>query len=105
MEPPGLLADLLEESAQLFHNRCAILHRVFHAEWHKRLAEAVGREQIEHPDDPPAEVEARAARRLAAVRKALRDGRREMLREQERERAARDEAIRAYVGEEKGRAA
>lgn len=96
-EPPTLLDDLLEASAQRFHGRCAIVQRVFHEQWLKSLAEAIAREQIEHLDAPAALVEARARQRLRPVWEALRQGKRDMIREQESERAARDEAIRAYV--------
>ena len=96
-EPPTLLDDLLEDSSRLYHNRCAVVQRVFHRQWLETLAEWVGRGQIEHPDDAPAAVEARARRRLRPVWLALREGQREMIREQAEARAARDQAIRAYV--------
>ncbi|MFO0843559.1 MAG: hypothetical protein U0797_14340 [Gemmataceae bacterium] len=96
-EPPTLLEDLLEDSARLYHNRCAVTHRVFHVEWLKQLAEAVAREQAKRPGDQTAEVERRARRRLAYVRQALREGRKVLLGELERERSARDQAIRAFV--------
>jgi hypothetical protein len=96
-EPPTLLDDLLEVSARLYHNRCAVIQRAFHQEWLKALGEKVGEEQIERPDDPVALVEARARESLRTLRTALREGQREMIREQEAARAARDQAIRAYV--------
>jgi hypothetical protein len=96
-EPPTLLDDLLEDSARLYHHHCAIIQRVFHERWLTALAEKIGEEQIEHPDDAPAAVEARVRGCLCSVRAALREGQREMIREQAEARAARDQAIRAYV--------
>ena len=62
------------------------------------LDDAVAREQIEHPDDSPARVEARVRQRLQRCKAALAAARREMIETEERDRARRDKAIRAYVG-------
>lgn len=96
-EPPTLLEDLLEDSARLYHNRCAIAHRVFHAEWLKRLAEAITRERSRHPNDPHEEAQRQARRHLKYVHRALNEGRKELLAELERERVSRDQAIRTFV--------
>jgi hypothetical protein len=105
VEPPTLLDDLLEDSARRFHFHCAVVQRVFHERWLRALAEAVGRLQIERPDDPVALVEARARQGLTPLRAALRKAQREMLGEEALARAARDEAIRAYVAARAGRQA
>jgi hypothetical protein len=96
-EPPTLLDDLLEDSSRVYHGRCAVIQRAFHERWLETLGAAIGQEQIEHADDAPAAVEARARLRLRPVWVALRDGKRELILRQEAERAARDEAISAYV--------
>jgi hypothetical protein len=97
-EPPTLLDDLLEDSESLFQKCCAIVQRVFHEQWLTTLAERIGEEQIEHPDEPAAQVEARARQGLRQCRSALQEKQRELIRMHEEARAARDEAIRAYVG-------
>jgi hypothetical protein len=97
VEPPTLLDDLLEDSGRRYHHDCAVIQRVFHERWLKALWEKVGQEQIERPDDAPALVEARARESLRPLRAALREAQREMMREEGQARAARDEAIRAYV--------
>ena len=97
-EPPTLLDDLLEDSESLFQKCCAIVQRVFHERWLVTLAERIGEEQIEHPDDPVAQVESRAREGLRECRAALQEKQREMIRMHEEARAARDTAILAYVG-------
>jgi hypothetical protein len=94
---PTLLDDLLEASHRIFHQRCAVIQRVFHEKWLATIAEDVGKEQIEHPDDKPALVEERVRWRLRACRVALREKKRELIDEEVRQRDARDQAIRAYV--------
>ena len=97
-DPPTLLDDLLEDSESLFQKCCAIVQRVFHEQWLVTLAERIGEEQIEHPDDPVAQVESRAREGLRECRAALQEKQRELIRMHEESRAARDTAIRAYVG-------
>ena len=97
-EPPTLLDGLLEDSGSLFNKCCAIIQRVFHEQWLTTLGEKIGEEQIEHPDDPPAQVEARVREYLRKCRLALQEKQRELIREIGEARALRDEAIRAYVG-------
>jgi hypothetical protein len=97
-EPPTLLDDLLEDSESLFQKCCAIVQRVFHEQWLTTLGEKIGEEQAAHPDEPPAVVEGRALDNLRVCRLALLEKQREMIRMHEESRAARDEAIRAYVG-------
>ena len=43
VEPSTLLDSLLEDSLCLFHNRCAIIQRVFHAQWLTTLGEKIVR--------------------------------------------------------------
>lgn len=105
VEAPTLLADLLEDSGRIYHRNCAIIQRAFHKEWLKTLGEHIAQEQIDHPDDKPARVEARVRQRLQRYKRALAAGQLEMIREQERKRRLRDEAIRAYVESRAGQEA
>ena len=96
-EPPTLLDDLLEDSASLFQKCCAIVQRVFHEQWLLTLGEKIDEERLARPDEPPATTEGRARESLRVCRIALQEKQREMIRMHEEARAARDEAIRAYV--------
>ena len=96
-EAPTLLDDLLEDSESLFQKCCAIVQRVFHEQWLTTLGEKIAEEQIEHLDDPVAEIELRARERLRPCQAALREKQREMIGKHEEAHATRDEAIRAYV--------
>ena len=96
-DPPTLLDDLLEDSESLFQKCCAIVQRVFHEQWLVTLAERIGEEQIEHPDDPAAQVEGRARDSLRECRAALHEKQREMIHMHGEARDARNAAIRAYV--------
>ena len=96
-DPPTLLDNLLEDSASLFHKCWAVVQRIFHEQWLTTLGEKIGEEQLHHPNDPPAEIEARVRQYLRPCRVALREKQRELIGELETERARRDEAIHAYV--------
>ncbi|MBY0229880.1 MAG: hypothetical protein K2W96_11415 [Gemmataceae bacterium] len=96
-EPPTLLDDLLEASLRLFHNRCAVIQRVFHAQWLKALGQRLEQERAIHPNGCPEMLEARAREWLSLCRALLREKQAEMLQGQADERKRRDEAIRAYV--------
>jgi hypothetical protein len=97
VDPPTLLDDLLEASLRLCHNRCAVIQRVFHEHWQEVLGRRVGEEQIKTPDERPTAVEARAREALRLCRQVMRQKEREMIRDEEGRRTARDQAIRAYV--------
>ncbi|MGL4552031.1 MAG: hypothetical protein ACRC33_12700 [Gemmataceae bacterium] len=105
VDPPTLIEGLLEASLRLFHNRSAVIQRVFHEHCMEVLGRAVGEEQIERPDDRPAAVEARARGSLRECRRVMGQRQREMIRDEHERRAARDAAIRAYVAGRQTRAA
>jgi small-conductance mechanosensitive channel len=102
VDPPTLLDDLLEDSARVYHRHVAIIQAIFHDQWLAALAQAVGEGQLRAPDAPPAQVEAAARERLRGYRRALAEKAREMMREQQDQRHARDRAIRAYVAAREG---
>ncbi len=96
-EPPTLLDDLLEDSARVFHHHCGIIQRVFHERWLELVAELVGKEQLETPDEKPSKVEARAHERLRGVRAALREKQKLLIQKERNSQTVRDAAIRVYV--------
>jgi hypothetical protein len=102
VEPPTLLDDLLEDSARVYHRSCAVIQSVFHDQWLQTLGKEVGRQQLASPDAAAAEVEARARKRLAEYRLALRARAADMIREQRELRGERDRAIRAFVASRSG---
>jgi hypothetical protein len=97
VDTAALLEDLLETSAVLYHKHVALIQKVFTDQWFQDLHEQIGRDQLEAPDAPPALVEACARKRLAHVRVALHRRQAELIRQKKAERAARDQAIHAYV--------
>ncbi len=97
VDPPTLLDDLLESSLRLFHNRCAIIQRVFHEHWLAALGERLDEERAARPDASPEDLEAGARAYLAPCRAAFRARQGVMLRDEEGTRRRRDRAIHAFV--------
>ena len=90
--------DLLEDSARIYHRNVATIQRVFAQQWFWTLADRIGAEQIEYPNENPGRVEARAVMGLAGYRRALRAKEGELIAAERDKRAARDAAIWAFAG-------